>query len=184
MRGNNILLLSGNTGTGKSTVLARICQELEQSGISAGGILAPGRYLDSGLKDYDLQLLPGRKKLPLSTQTENQHWISIGGFYFNPEAIYAGLSHLASLTVKRYHLCLLDEIGPFELKGLLWAPVIPDLLALGVPMIWTVRERIIERVKSKWDIPGAGIISVDERAVEKIRDWIGKNIPDLSPPQV
>jgi nucleoside-triphosphatase THEP1 len=184
MRRTNVLLLTGKTGTGKTMVLKRFLDELDPSGIRAGGILAPGRYLDSGEKEFSLELVPGDRNFPLSTRIENKDWQAIGGFYFNPETIEAGLRHLYDLARGDYHLYLLDEIGPFELEGLLWAPAIPDLLARGIPMIWTVRPGIIEKVKNKWDLAGPEIINIEEgelnNVLEKIRIWMNGYIQGLS----
>jgi nucleoside-triphosphatase THEP1 len=184
MRRTNVLLLTGKTGTGKTMVLKRFLDELDPSGIRAGGILAPGRYLDSGEKEFSLELVPGGRNFPLSTRIENKDWQAIGDFYFNPEAIEAGLRHLSDLVRDEYHLYLLDEIGPFELKGLLWAPAIPDLLDRGIPMIWTVRPGIIEKVKNKWDLADPEIINIYEgrpnNILEKIRIWMNGYIQGLS----
>ena len=179
-----ILLLTGGTGTGKTMALKQFLPELDSSGIRAGGILAPGRYLASGEKEFDLELIPGLKKYFLSTRIQYTGWQTIGGFRFNPEAVEAGLRHLKSLPLEHFHLYLLDEIGPFELDGLLWAPVIPELMDKGVPMIWTVRSSILEQVSSKWDFSHPEIISLEEgrgdETREKIRIWLRKNIQGLS----
>jgi nucleoside-triphosphatase THEP1 len=98
--------------------------------------------------------------------------------------VEAGLNHLRSLPQSNYQLYLLDEIGPFELDGLLWAPAIPALLDSGIPMILTVRQRLIEQVCTKWDIHHPEIISIVEGGIdktqEKIRIWLEQNLPGLS----
>lgn len=179
MSGTNILLLTGGIDTGKTTALKRLLPELITSGILAGGILAPGRYLNSGEKEYDLELLPGNHKFPLSSRTRYPCWHEIGGFHFNPEAIEAGLRHLTNLPQKQYHFYILDEIGPFELDGLLWAPAIPGLMNKKIPMIWTVRNRILRPVCNKWNLTSPMVINLEEtgldRTIERIRRWFEKN---------
>lgn len=163
--------------------MSEILQELAESGIRAGGILAPGKYNYRDEKEYDLKLYPGEKKFKLSSRKKKPGWQAIGNFWFNPQAIEAGLRHLGSLHTEQYHLYLLDEIGPFELDGLLWAKAIPALLDEGVPMIWCVRKRIIQQVCNKWNLENPEIISLEKEQREKskgeIRIWLRKNIQEL-----
>lgn len=184
MRGKNILLLTGGTGSGKTMTLKKILSRLESSGIPAGGMLAPGRFLASGEKEFDLELIPGPDRYFLSTRIQYTGWQAIGGFRFNPEAVEAGLRHLRSLPQKQFHLYLLDEIGPFELDGLLWAPVIPDLLETSTPMIWTVRTRIVDRVREQWNLDESDTVLLKEgspdKAVDEINTWMKGNIQGLS----
>lgn len=165
-------------------VLAEILRELGSSDIQIGGMLAPGRYLDSGEKEFDLELIPGGERYFLSTRIQYKGWEAIGGFRFNPEAVEAGLKHLLSLPVRVFELYLLDEIGPFELDDLLWASAIPGLIKQQVPMIWTVRQRIIEQVCIKWKIDRPEIINLEsgkrEEVLIKIRTWLKQNVQELS----
>ncbi len=183
MNRSEILLLTGGTGSGKTSTLKKLLPELESSGIRTGGILAPGRLLASGEKEFDLELIPGPGKYFLSSRIpadSRSAWQTIGGFFFNPEALNKGLQHLRSLPGKQFQLYLLDEIGPFELKGLLWAQVLPDLLATGTPMIWTVRKRILELVLNKWGLKNAVVVNLEnedpKKTKEQIGVWIGKTL--------
>ena len=184
MQGKNILLLTGGTGSGKTMALKQLLSQLDSSSIHAGGILAPGRVLASGEKEFDLELIPGPDKYFLSTRIQYTGWQAIGGFRFNPEAVEGGLQHLRSLPKKQFHLYLLDEIGPFELDGLLWAPAIPDLLDTKIPMIWTVRTRIVEEVRRKWKLTESEMVMLEEgkpdKAMDKIGLWMKENIQGLS----
>jgi nucleoside-triphosphatase THEP1 len=184
MQVSPILLLTGGTGSGKTIVLKRILQELGESSVISGGILAPGRYLETNEKEFDLELIPGEEKYFLSTRIQYSGWQAIGGFRFNPEAVEAGVNHLKSLPGKQYDLYVLDEIGPFELDGLLWAAAIPDLIRAGIPMIWTVRTSLLEKVCAKWDIKDPVIITKEkgkpEKAMDEIRKWLQENIQGLS----
>jgi nucleoside-triphosphatase THEP1 len=180
LRGRNVLLLTGEPGSGKTLALQALLEDLSTAGILAGGILAPGTYTDCGQKDYGLELVPRNTVYRLSSRTAYPGWQAIGGFFFNPEAVSAGLRHLSSLARKKYSLYLLDEIGPFELDGRVWAPAIPGLLRRGLPMIWTVRPRILEQVKTRWVLPDALSLRVEAGEMNtlqrKIRAWTTKYI--------
>jgi nucleoside-triphosphatase THEP1 len=170
----NILLLTGESGSGKTSVLAELIKDLDNSGVNAGGILAPGRFLDSGDKEFDLELIPDGRRYFLSTRNQNPGWQAIGGFRFNPEALEAGLDHLLNLHQRQFHVYLLDEIGPFELDDLVWAPAIPELIRQQLPMIWTVRRRLVDQVCHKWKVDPAEIISIDNRTSEEVLKVIGE----------
>ena len=171
------------TGSGKTRVLADVIKDLNASGLKAGGVMAPGRLLVSGEKEFDLELIPDGHKYFSSTRIQYPGWQAIGGFRFSPEALEAGLEHLFNLHLRQFHLHLLDEIGPFELDGQVWAPAIPGLIKQKVPMIWTVRKKIIEQVCSKWEIDPAEIVSIKNRTreeiIKKIRKWLNRSIPEL-----
>ncbi len=184
MQHSQVLLLTGDPGTGKTMTLKRLLPLLREAEISFAGILAPGRYPDPGEKEYDLELLPGGESFFLSTRSQRPGWHPVGGFFFNPEAIDAGLRHLQYLPAKQYDLYLLDEIGPFELEGRLWAPAIPALLDSGTPMIWTVRSRIVKRVKHRWNLDPAVVLTLKEggsdKAEKEILSWLEKATRGLS----
>ena len=110
MKVSSILMLTGGTGTGKTTILKELLLELEKSGVRYGGILAPGRHLTTGEKEFDLEPIPGAERYFLSTRIQYTGWQAIGGFRFNPEAVDAGVRHLRALPLKPYDLYILDEL--------------------------------------------------------------------------
>jgi len=185
MKSTQILFVTGNTGSGKSSFLKTLRRELESAGIKSAGIISPGRYPGPGEKEYDLELVPGGKKYFLSSRNRNPEWKSIGNFWFNPRALEAGLRHLNKLNFQESDLYLLDEVGPLELDGLIWAPAIPDLLEKGIPMIWTLRQSIVGRVCEKWRIADPTIIHLFEgetsHSKSLIQIWIDENVPNYPP---
>jgi nucleoside-triphosphatase THEP1 len=181
---SKILILTGSTGTGKTRTLEKLIDGFGKSNIRFGGILAPGRYLESGQKEFELILVPGRQRFPLSTRIPYPGWQPVGGFRFNPEALEKGLEHLQQLPGMQYQLFLLDEIGPFELEGHVWADAVPALLDTGIPMIWTVRSSLLDKVCKKWDLADPLIVRVkkdhEDENIKEIKAWLEKNIPESS----
>ena len=177
----SILLLTGGAGSGKSSVLKTIYQKLISAGLDAAGILSPGRYLDSGEKEFDLELVPCGKKYFLSSRNSHPEWKAIGNFWFNPIAVEAGLRHLNELNPEKCDLYIIYEVGPFELDGKIWAPAIPDLMDKGIPMIWTLRQSILDQVCEKWRIADPTIVQLSENetsnSISLIHTWIKKNVP-------
>lgn len=182
MHHSGILIITGGSGSGKSTILKNVFQGEIFSEVKPGGILAPGRYLPSGIKEFDLELIPGNEKYFLSSQTHYSGWEAIGNFWFNPPAIQAGLKHLTTLEQNHYHFYVLDEIGPFELEGLLWAQAIPGLLKKEIPMIWTIRYSLIKQVCKKWGLLNQTIVNLGNEdfysSLFAIEKWIKKNAQD------
>lgn len=183
MENSSVLLLSGESGTGKTTILRSILRELKASGVNCGGMLAHGRYLATGEKEFDLELIPREQKKFLSSRIQYSGWDAIGGFWFNPEAVEAGLEHLQALPGENFDLFILDEIGPFELEGYLWAPMLPDLINTEIPMIWTVRSSILKEVSRNWGLANPEIVITTkdnpEEPIRRIKDWLKKNVTKL-----
>lgn len=180
MNTNPILILTGETGAGKTSLLNEIMDELDGTDINYGGILAPGKMLAGGEKEFELELLPSYEKYFLSTRIAYKDWMAIGKFHFNPAAVEAGLYHLRSMEAGTSDLVIIDEIGPFELDGSLWAPAIPGLVSSGKPMIWTVRRNLLEKVCEHWKIDDPVVVTKEAgkplKPKEKIRNWIGENV--------
>jgi len=56
---------------------------------------------------------------------------------------------------------VIDELGPLELAGKGWAPLIERILREDPkPMIWTVRRQLAAKIAHKWNIGEVTIIDV------------------------
>jgi nucleoside-triphosphatase len=175
-----VLMLSGINGSGKTETLRRLITEIEGVEIKVGGLLAPGRFTESGSKEYDLELIPGHQIYHLSTRMHFPAWQPLGGFRFNPEAVDAGQNHLKTLIQRKYEIHILDEIGPFELEGFLWADGIPALLESKVPLICTIRPQILDEVQNHWKFLRPTIIRISGEKnlnIKSIIEWISRHIP-------
>jgi nucleoside-triphosphatase THEP1 len=69
-------------------------------------------------------------------------------------------------------LMVVDEIGPFELEGKIWASSLSRILARrSCSMLLIVRERLLGQVMKHWSLDDAVIIDIrqhkpDEAAAE------------------
>jgi nucleoside-triphosphatase THEP1 len=150
---NRIFILTGPVNSGKSTFLSRIISALQTAQIRVGGFIAEKHFSENQGYSYLLRDVQSGKSVPLSSQKFTEGWITMGKFYFNPGAIALWSDLLSGLKNKSVDLIVIDEIGPFELKDLLWAGAISYLLAsTDLPMIWVVRTSLVEAVVSKWRI--------------------------------
>ena len=109
-------------------------------------------------------------------------WTKTGNFYFNPEAIQAGNKILNNPEINKYDLIVIDEIGPFELSGEIWAGSLSNLLShASCHMILLVRKSIIEEVIQKWNIKEAYIIDIEKVTVFEAENLIMSELkPDNS----
>jgi len=70
-------------------------------------------------------------------------------------------------------LLVLDEVGPMELAGHGWSQVISKLEKNHeTPQIWVVRERILDEVTDRWQIPIQNIFHAETADEEKIVERI------------
>ena len=173
---NKVGVITGGAGV----IGTALAHALGSAGIKTAGILSPGRYLSPGKKEFDLELVPGGKKYFLSSRNSQPEWKALGNFWFNTKAVEAGLRHLTELKLQKSDLYILDEVGPFELNGLIWAPAIPDLMDKGIPMIWTLRQSILDQACKKWKLADPNIVHLseteDNNSLSIIHTWIKENV--------
>ena len=105
-----------------------------------------------------LDLVSG-KILPLASRRFSEGWEPIGNFYFNPEGMLMGKNILEDPLINNNDLIVVDEIGPFELEGKIWAESLTRLLAMrSSPVLLVVREQLVSRVIQQWSLKDVMII--------------------------
>jgi len=131
-----ILLLTGQIGSGKSTVAARVVALAKERGLRCDGLLCPARLDESGRKvGIDGLRLGTGERRPLADRDLSQPGLRCGIWRFEPGAMEWVLAALMDAIRQRPDVLVVDEIGPMELlenRGL--APVLPELQAGKVPL--------------------------------------------------
>lgn len=131
-----VVLLTGQIGSGKSTVAARIVALAQGRGLRSDGLLCPARLDERGRKvGIDGLRLGTGERRPLADRDLSQPGVHCGIWRFEPEAMEWMLAALLDAIRQRPDVLVVDEIGPMELlenRGL--APVIPELTAGTVPL--------------------------------------------------
>jgi nucleoside-triphosphatase THEP1 len=175
----DIMILSGEPGCGKSRLLEIFTAHLKEAGLRVSGFLAssvPG-YLGS----YYLVDLRDENSVPFCSQTAPLGWERSGRFYFNPAAIDLGRSVLRSCGEEKPDLVILDEIGPFELSGRIWADALSELLGTIPPLVMlVVRDSLVDAVIRKWDLEDPARIRISQTGsgAQKIK-FSGRETPIL-----
>jgi len=140
-----IHLVLGDVGSGKTTLCARVLEELECKGFSCGGVLCPsvfrnGRKVGSVIvdvaskeeRDFSFHKSTGRQG-----STEFCEWVfTQEGIEFGIYALRRGLSS---------DVLFVDEIGPMELSGMGFAGVLPELFRRDGSVVAAMKRHIKDR---------------------------------------
>lgn len=154
-----LFIITGEQGSGKTSLLREISNALAQNGISSGGILAHGKWENNRRSGFDLEFIPDGKTVTLCESAPREGWIRFRRFWFNPLAFDIGKQWLAGTIAKKPGVLILDEIGPAELENGGWAAILPALFAETNHrlVIVTVRASLTEAVAERWNLAPAGI---------------------------
>ncbi|UCB46486.1 MAG: hypothetical protein JSV25_03415 [Spirochaetota bacterium] len=151
MRGK-LIILTGHTGIGKSSICRRVCALASEKGYRISGILSPPLYDDSGLKvGFLAEKISDGEKWELARNDNNpsakgpvwgQYTFSEKGFRKAVRALKQGLSG-------KFDLIVLDEVGPLELlQGKGFRPFM-DLLVKEnqTDLLIVVRPTLIKEIQ-------------------------------------
>ena len=174
-----VFILTGDTGSGKTTFLLDMIDALRRQNISMAGFTAISDPGDGAPGVYQIADLVSGRKLPLAARRYTEGWENIGNFYFNPEAIRLGKGLLEDPRITDQDLIIIDEIGPFELSGEVWAEPVTALLdRRSCPVLLVVRASLVEKVMEQWSLPDARVFTIREttpgQAVEHIISATGE----------
>ncbi|ORC33991.1 hypothetical protein B4O97_13975 [Marispirochaeta aestuarii] len=98
---------------------------------------------------YDLLTLPGGRRIPLARPTGTdapRGWFPFRRFFFNPAAFAAAESCWAAFEGSPPKELILDEVGPLELEGRGFAPLLRIFLTAGSDLTVSVRPSLLEVV--------------------------------------
>jgi nucleoside-triphosphatase THEP1 len=158
-----VVLITGATGSGKTTMTEDVVQRLRRAGVRVGGILAPGLLAEGRRTGFDLVNLATGERTALAREqadTGRRHaqW---GRFSFLPDGLALGVRALGQDALAS-DVVVVDEVGPFELSGGGWAGAL-DALAHGFrgALLLVVRESIVEAVQAKWGAADTIVCRVD-----------------------
>jgi len=158
----NVYILTGNTQSGKTTLLEKTVTMLRKKGVNVHGILAPGNFRNGRRNEiYNLDLASGDKLLATSRDSQ-EGWTEYRGFYFNPEAFKRGEKIINHAISENASLIILDEVGPLEMRGKGWYPIMETLREQReTRQLWVVREKLLKEVKLNYMIPDGNVIYAD-----------------------
>lgn len=157
---NQIFILSGAQGDGKTTRCLEIVNQLKIKGESVGGIVAPGFWENNIRSGFDLQNVQTNQKTPLAQRFPKDDWIKIKAYYFNPLAIHEGEGILRKAILENDWI-ILDEIGKLDIKGHLWSSVFSELIKTPKKnWIICVRDIFVDEVIQHWRLQNVKVLQL------------------------
>ena len=146
------VIVTGGTGSGKTTLTAAVVERLRARGARVAGILAPGYLAEGRRTGFDIVNLATGERKPLAREEvhvagRHPRW---SRFAFSPEGLALGRRALAE-DARGADVVVIDEVGPFELSGGGWADALDALVATpSSAMLLVVRESVVDAVRAKW----------------------------------
>jgi nucleoside-triphosphatase THEP1 len=137
-----LVVVTGRSGVGKSTVCRRVVELARSRGITAGGCVTERRVHDCQGAGLDVVDVATDERRPFAELDRVTGGPSTGRWHFHPAAFVFGLAGCSRVPPEA--LLVIDELGPLELvqhEG--WAPLVPLLRAHLGPVLVVVRPSLI-----------------------------------------
>ncbi len=98
-------------------------------------------------------------------------------FKFFSDGLELGNNCFKELLTKPPDIAIVDEIGGYELAGELWSSNFTQLVDSSIPLIFTTKEKLLEKVVKKWNIKPTLIFQAadfgdPQKAVEQIKSFL------------
>lgn len=157
-----IILVTGNTQSGKSSLIEGLIPDLKQRNLKLAGILAKGLWENNIRSGFILIDLKRNKSVPLAQRVRN-HDRNTVPFEFFPSGIKAGRRALSVESCAGADIVVVDEVGRLETAGMGWAPFLTPLLDLnGAVHLWVIRAGLVDDVCRIWNLDQPSRIRADE----------------------
>lgn len=168
-----IVIVTGDKNAGKTTFIKEMIVFLENEKMPVAGFIAEGLWDSNNQRSgFNLVTLPNKLNIPLCDRV-TINWVKYGNFYFNPQAIEIGNSHIINAPLGA--IVFIDEIGYFELEGDIWANALSEIIARNQnPVIITVRHSIVNEVKLKWNLSNVVVFDATSDCPEDIKSIVKK----------
>ena len=143
-----IFIIAGEKKSGKTTFLINVISLLQLNGVVVGGFIAL-HEMESDC--YQIKDITTNEQTPLmqrvSTFEKRPHH-----FELFPKGVEMGNNYIQKLLEHCPDIAIIDEIGGYELRGKLWSNGFTKLVESKVPLIFTVKERLLDKIIDKWSI--------------------------------
>ena len=172
---SNVIIITGEIGSGKTTLISGISSLLKELGIKTGGIIAPAIYEQENKTGYNIIDESTGCKMQLSQIEEIDGVPRVGRYFFIPEALDFGRNALSVERNLKSQIVLIDEIGAWELQGQGWATSLNELIInYEMPLIITVRKSFVNLVIENWMLQNPLVIEAKNASIVEIFNEIVK----------
>ena len=168
--GHRTVIVTGDTGSGKTTLVGQTVERLRARDVPVAGILAPGFIKDGRRTGFDIVNLATGESTALAREQAGDagphaRW---SRFAFRPEGLDLGARALGP-TAHSADVIVVDEVGPFELSGGGWAPAL-DRLSKDYrgTLVLAVRGSVVDAVRARWGSPDTVVCEVTGTSAEAL----------------
>ncbi len=139
------VIITGEKGSGKTTLLSQVAEVLASRGHKLAGILQPALFENQVRNGYAVRDLQTGKQSVLCQRDETVASDTPGKFRFFDQGVALGEAALEPERLQEAEVLLVDEIGPFELRGQGWDKVLQNILpVLNKPAVLVIRPSCID----------------------------------------
>jgi nucleoside-triphosphatase THEP1 len=173
-----IHIITGGQGAGKTTFLQEMIFGLAKSNIQLGGILAEGFWKNYERDHFKLIDLKSNNSILYCQRETKKGWKKWRHFYINPEGQKFGELALDPDYIAESELIVIDEVGPFELKGKGWANSIRKILDKlpDKTMIWVIRKHLLDDVYAHFNIQPYKVYHIEAVCAENAVSSVLKSL--------
>jgi nucleoside-triphosphatase THEP1 len=172
------VIVTGATGSGKTTIVRAAVEGLRARGLSVAGILAPGLLEDGRRSGFDLVDLGTGQTAALAREDAgpsgaHPQW---SRFAFSPDGLALGQRALGPGAFGA-DVLVVDEVGPFELAGGGWASAL-DRIAREYTgtVLLVVRASIVDAVTARWGSPDTVVLDAALKPADSIVESIAPGV--------
>jgi nucleoside-triphosphatase THEP1 len=154
-----IVLVTGNRGSGKTTLCRLLADEARARGWRIGGVSSPPRFEDEQKTAIELEdLSSGERFLLARSDRETPAEVRTEQWLFDPQALVRGNQILQS--VGETDLLVVDELGPLELeRGEGWQAGLKAVDAGGYQVaLVVVRPELLSVLRKRW--PASTVVTL------------------------
>ena len=167
---NKVIIITGNKGDGKTTMLLNIVDVLKKNSIDIAGFVAVGEWRNSERSKYTLVDVASGKLALICTDTATKGYDKHGRFYFNPLAVKFGEKILSS-TQTRKLVIVIDEIGPFELNDKVWHnSLVHHIEKTQNVLLLSVREKLVDDIVKKYILTNVSVYNTKANVADIVKE--------------
>jgi nucleoside-triphosphatase THEP1 len=158
-----VFIITGGIDEGKTRKIQAIYRQMKKG----DGWVSRKIFLNEEFVGYEIVKLSTGEKLPLAYKKENvpPGWdeiYSIGPFSFSKRAFEFAGKIIDEIIKKNINPVFIDEIGPLELQGKGFCPMLGKILKTQKDIYIVVRSHCVEDVIKRFNIQGYKILTISD----------------------
>ena len=172
-----IFAITGQIHEGKTNYTEQLISRLKQDNINTKGFLAKGRFENNQRCEFFIQDIETGHSEKLCSIKDSSGYLKTERFVFHDSGLEFGSKLLNPDLISPNEIVVIDEIGPYELKGKGWSEPLEKLInKANYKMIWVVRKSLIYDIFRRFGITEGYIFDISIDSVEDAAQIIEKEV--------